>query len=160
MGTGWAVLIILFLLIIVLISRINIRVTYYRKDKDDQFLIAVSALYGLINVKNELNLLKLLINRTYGPNKKGVPDPTVSGSLKELGYFKYAEKALYNYREYITKAERYKNMVKYLKGKVCIKKLKWHTVLGTGDAAITGIAIGFLWIVKTIVSTLLGIDLN
>lgn len=51
MGTGWAVLIILFLLIIVLISRINIRVTYYRKDKDDQFLIAVSALYGLINVK-------------------------------------------------------------------------------------------------------------
>jgi hypothetical protein len=157
MGMGWAVLTILFLLIVVLISRINIRVTYYRTVKGDEFLITVSALYGLVKMKNELNLLELLINGTAGLNKIGETRPAAKGTIKELGYFKYAEKALNNYRKYSAKAKRYKNVVKYLKRKVCIKSLKWHTVLGTGDAAVTGIAIGFLWNIKTIVATLLGI---
>jgi hypothetical protein len=151
MGTGWAVLTILSLLIIVLISRINIKVT----GRDDEFIIVVSALYGLVNIKNELNLIELLINGPAGLNKRGEPAPTAKGAMKESGYFKYAEKALYNYREYSAKAKRYKNVVKYLERKVCIKRLKWHTVLGTGDAAVTGIAIGFLWHIKTVVSTLL-----
>lgn len=151
MGMGWAVLTILSLLIIVLISRVNIKVT----GRDDEFIIVVSTLYGLVNIKNELNLLELLLNEPAGLNKRGEPAPTAKGAMKELGYFKYAEKALYNYREYSAKAKRYKNVVKYLKRKVCVKRLKWHTVLGTGDAAVTGIAIGFLWYIKTIVSTLL-----
>lgn len=157
MGMGWASLTILFLLIIMLISRIKIRLTYYRKGKDDELIIAVSALYGLINHKSELNLLELLINGPSGLKIGGELQQTAEGTMKELGYFEYAEKALYSFREYSEKAIQYRNAVKYLKRKVYINKLKWHTVLGTGDAAVTGIAIGFLWNIKTIVSILLGI---
>lgn len=158
MGTEWAVLTILFLLIILLISRINIRVTYYRKGKDDEFIIVVCALYGLINYKIELNLLELLINGTSGLKIRGELEPTAKGNpLKEFGNYMYAEKAFYYYRKYRGIALKHKNAVKYIKRKIYIRKLQWHTALGTGDAAETGIAIGFLWNIKTIISTLLGI---
>jgi hypothetical protein len=88
---------------------------------------------------------------------RGELEPTAKGKpLKEFGTYIYAEKALDYYRKYKETAQKYKNAVKYVKRKIYIRKLQWHTVLGTGDAAATGIATGLLWNVKTIFSTLLG----
>jgi hypothetical protein len=61
MTVGWVVILLLLLIIVLLVSRINIRVTYYREGRDDELIIVVSALFGLINIKNELNLLELLL---------------------------------------------------------------------------------------------------
>ncbi|HOO12428.1 MAG TPA: DUF2953 domain-containing protein [Bacillota bacterium] len=157
MGMVWAALFGLVLLIAVLISRINIRVTYYRKGKDDELIIIVSALYGLVNFKSELNLLELMLKGPPGLKIRGELEPTAKGKpLKEFGTYIYAEKAFYYYRKYRGIALKHKNAVKYIKRKIYIRKLQWHTALGTGDAAATGIAIGLLWNVKTIFSTLLG----
>ena len=133
----WAAFFIPVLIVILLISNINIRVSYCRKGAYDELIIIVSALFGLISIKNELNLFELLLNKS-------------SALWARKG------KALYRYRKYGEAVLRHKDTIKYIMRNVCIKKFKWHTVLGTGDAAVTGIAIGLLWNMKTIISTMLG----
>lgn len=158
MGVYWAVLSIIILIAIVLISRVNIRVTYLRESSDDEVIIIVSALFGLINIKNEFNLLELLVRGVPALKIRGEVEATAKGDLlKEFGDLVYAEKLMYYYRKYKAVSYKYREAINYAKKRVYIRKLKWFTVLGAGDAAVTGIAIGLLWNIKTIVSVLLNL---
>jgi hypothetical protein len=140
MGLIWAAL-LLAAVIVVLLSEIKIRITYYREDKNDGLAITFSAIFGLINVKREFNPVQLLL--TEGAEKR------VKGKT-ETAEFDYM-------KEYAGLARRYQRAIKYVKSRVIINKFQWHTVLGAGDAAVTGMATGVLWSVKTLVSFILNL---
>jgi hypothetical protein len=156
MKIAWAVLILTILLVLVLISAVNIRITYYRENKDDELIIILSALFGLVNIKSEFNVMQMLIRKRPGLKVKGEAEAAAKGKLiKEFGGMVNAQTGLEYYKKYKVYARRYQNTAKFLRKRIVIKKLEWDTVLGTGDAALTGISIGILWNVKTLFSSIL-----
>lgn len=156
MTVVWIVL--LLLITVLLISKINIRVTYYREGMDDELIIIVSALFGLVNIKNEFNLLELLQEKRPALKVRDELEAKARGKpLTEFGSIVNAENALEYIRKYMNMKEKLQATFRYIRRKVYIKKLKWHTVLGTGDAAATGILIGFLWNAKTFFSLIAGL---
>lgn len=140
MGLIWAVL-LPAAVIVVLLSEIKIRITLCREDKNDGLVITFSVLFGLINVRREYNPVGFLL--TEGAEKRARGNTETA----KLDYMK----------EYAGLAHRYQRTVKYVKSKVIINKFQWHTVLGTGDAAATGMVTGMLWNVKTLVSIILNL---
>ncbi len=147
---------IIILLVITLFSSVNIRITYYRDNKDDELIIIVSALFGLINFKREYNLLELMSMGGPGLKVRGELEATAGGRIiKEFGSLVNVHDALESYKKYKLMIHRYGKAIRYIQQRIAIKKLEWNSVLGTGDAAVTGIAIGLLWNVKTFFTSVL-----
>jgi len=146
-------LIAVLIIILILYMRVNIRVTYLKDGTDDELIFIISTLMGLLNIKREINVVDLVLsNKKLALELKEEIEVTRKGMLlKEL------ERVL-DYQKILDITERvkelmqmYKNAILYFKNKIIIRYLNWETGIGTGDAALTGIATGFLWNVKTII---------
>ena len=134
----WAVL-VLAAVIIILASSIKIRIIYYIENKANGLTITLSALFGLITLKGKYNLMQLVSSQ-----KQNVPKEfSETGSMLE------------SFQKFRLTKGKYNNSIRYLRNRIAINKLEWNTVLGTGDAAVTGITIGLLWNVKAIISFVL-----
>lgn len=142
-----------FIIFIVPFLKVSIRINYLKNGTNDELIIIFSSLFGLINVKREINVVDMVLaGRKPAIRLEEEIEITRKGRLlKEL-------ERVFNYEEILNVIERVKNQLKkynssiqYFKKKIIIRHFNWETGIGIGDAALTGIATGLLWNVKNVV---------
>ncbi|AIE61032.1 hypothetical protein BMMGA3_13210 [Bacillus methanolicus MGA3] len=158
-----ALAILIFLLIIVLASKLTIYLNYDHVQDNDHLKLDFRAWFGLIRYKLKIPLIKIDENsptivlkqeKQTGHQKNPSKEETKQYSAEDLlNTFKDSKEILTHV------IGLHKIIRKFLK-KVSIKQLEWFSVAGTGDAAYTGMLIGALWAVKVSIISVLSINLK
>ncbi|MBU9714655.1 DUF2953 domain-containing protein [Evansella tamaricis] len=128
--------------------KVKVYITYVHDGKDDDLSVKFTLLFGLIKYKIKVPVL-------------AIDDESPSVFYKEkresaLGTKEMEEKfTLHRFLDDMKHFERFVKRVigfhtivrKFMK-KVSINEFYWKTLMGTGDAALTGSTSGFLWATK------------
>lgn len=143
-------------LILIPFTSITIRVTYLRDGSDDELIAIVAGLFGLVNIKRETNLIKLMMSLRSGVEMEHEIEATKKGRpIKESSSFLNYKEAVWEFRRALRLYRRYRKAIDFLRERITVKELSWETSLGTGDAAVTGMAVGLMWTLKTAVISIL-----
>lgn len=135
-------------LIMILVSKVNIRIIYNKETPKGEFFIIVSVFFGLIRFKRKFDLLQLIFKREPSLKKE---------SLRTLDSIDYIKTIFRYIHEYAFVRGKARAAFSYIRPRIYIKKLKWHTVFGVGDAAETGILTGLMWNIKTLLTSTMAI---
>jgi hypothetical protein len=135
--------ILLLLFILIIFSKLTILVNYYHHNDNDDLKVELRIWFGLIKYKKHIPLIKVDDN---SPSIV-VEDDSSDKNVKQI-----------TPNDMLTNLQNTKEMLKHVFGmnvivrkffrKVTIKKFEWHSMIGVGDAAHTGMATGALWAVK------------
>jgi hypothetical protein len=145
--------ILLFLLILILFTKLSIQINYYHHNDNDDLKIVFRVWFGLIKYKITVPLIKIddnspsiivKSNAKMG-NSTGVPplDKTIKKiTASDVVIF------LKNGKELLEHVFGLHIILKRFCRKVTIKGFEWETMMGVGDAAHTGMLTGALWAIK------------
>lgn len=143
----------MFLVILVLLSftYAKIIITVHRVNEDDFIGINLELLFGLIKLKFKIPYIDIVFNRFFKP---GIKLKTRMDTKKKAGILK--SKNIFGtgdfedaYRKVKKIFSLYKNVFKYILSKTRIDSLRCHTEVGLDDAALTAIAAGIIWAIKS-----------
>ncbi len=145
-------LIVLFaLFLLIIFTKIKVYINYQHHNDDDYLKIQFKAWFGLIKFKREFPLIKIDDNTPTVVVKQKKPD-TKQDSPKQESTNQYSSEDLLNSirdaKEILTSVVYLHTIVQKFLKKVAVRKLEWHTVVGIGDAASTGMVTGAIWTVK------------
>lgn len=150
----WLVVILLILLILILaiiLTRLSVILDYYHGQDNDDLSITFKAWYGLIKYKIAVPLIKMDKNSPSIVYKEKVRTGEKEKTKKEDDKKFSADdlvRDLHNTKELINHVFSLHTIVRKFLRKVSVQKIEWHTNVGIGDAAYTGMLIGALWTVK------------
>lgn len=152
----WAFGIPLIFLCIIPFLRVNVRITYQKNGRDDELIVIFSFLMGLVSFKIEASPIRVFVLRRM---KKMIAEETglaVAGkTMADLG-LDIDSKGIRSIIERTSRQYRqFGPIINYLISRISIIDLVWDTSLGWGDAAITGISVGILWNIKTMILNLM-----
>lgn len=142
--------IIVFVILIISISSIKVYLDFVQENRDNQVIIKVKMLYGLIRLKKELDKIEFA-------KKEEEIDGKVENELEvevnsESDSNQKEKKDFINVRRQIDKStemlKKYRNVINYLISRINFKDIYWRTEIGFGDAALTGMSIGIINILK------------
>lgn len=154
-----ALLVLLIFLVIIFIIPIYFKVEFKKKNHDDIINVRIILLKGLIDLKYEISYLDLI-------TKYKEPSLMIKGKLEDKNTGRDLKRKqdilkLEEIRNIYYKVKKYKDtfteIFKYIIKKIDFSSLRWSSKIGLGDAALTGITNGLVWI---IIGTLLNIILN
>ncbi|KMY51256.1 DUF2953 domain-containing protein [Peribacillus loiseleuriae] len=149
----WFILIItilLFIFILIFITKLNIYITYSHIQKDDHFHLKLRAWGGIIRYSIKIPVIKvaedsasLVYKKENGINannagKDDVKDFTVEEMLISFENMKNLIKHVFGFHI----------LVRKFLNKVKVKTFQWHSLIGTGDAVLTGISVGGSYAIK------------
>jgi hypothetical protein len=148
----WGMILIALIAIIVytvLISNVKVRLKYIRSEADDEAVLTVIALYGLVYLHYRVPTVKLkgmfhgVHFRVEKPETGGETALEEMLSRKEMmryyKHFKVLVRYMANYREWLSDTLSH----------FCVSKVRWRTKIGAGDAPETAVATGIAWSVKS-----------
>jgi hypothetical protein len=152
----WIIVILLFLLFLLLLisfTKLTVTLDLNHVGGNDQFKIKFRAWFGLLRYTINIPLVKIDDD---GPNlilkqeqKAGSDNTANKGSEKE--YKVTPEDALNDIsdiKEFVQHIVGLHKIIRRFLRKIKIKKLEWHSQLGIGDAALTGMLTGAAWAIK------------
>lgn len=135
--------ILLLLLILIILTKLTILVQYYHHNDNDDLRLEFRIWFGLIKYKKHIPLIKIDDNSPSIVVKDETSDKKTNQFTPD---------------DFLTNLKNSKELLKHVIGmnvivrnffrKVSIKKFEWHSLIGIGDAAYTGMATGALWGIK------------
>lgn len=134
-----------------MMTKIKVYINYQHHNDDDHLKIQFKVWFGLIKFKREFPLIKIDDNSpTIVVKQKNPETKQDSSEQKNKKQFSYEDllNNLRNMKELITSVVSLHIIVQKFLKKIAVKKLEWHTVIGIGDAASTGMIAGAIWTVK------------
>lgn len=142
--------IIIFLIVIIFLSSVNVHLDVSKENHDNKGIIKVKMLYGLIRFKKELDDIKLT------EDKKEIDgDVEEDFAFEKVGSSKTDNKSDtgdVNARQQIGNTidlyKKYRSIINYMLYRTDFKILYWKTEIGFDDAALTGMSIGIVNILK------------
>ncbi|MDQ0272105.1 DUF2953 domain-containing protein [Cytobacillus purgationiresistens] len=141
------ILIILF--IIIICTKLKITLHYFHQGKTHQLHIQFR-IWRFIKYKVEIPLVEL--NQDKLALKITEKTSASGGGMSEEKMEEFTAKdllnSLYNTRELLSHVASFYHIARHFMSKITIQQLRWHTVFGVGDAAITGMLTGAFWAVK------------
>lgn len=156
---GIVFLVLLVLLVLVFLTNLKIIIDYYHGNDNDQLNVKFKALFGLIQYKLNVPVIKVskdspeVVVET--KTEAGAGENTTNEDTK-----KYTpEDLMDSIKDFKTLIEHIAGFYKVIRAflrKVSIEKFQWHTLVGVGDAAYTGMVAGALWTAKGGLLGLLG----
>lgn len=149
---SWFIVTVLFLVILVFITPVQIVLFYGRAGENDHIVVELSAWFRLIRRKYEIPMVFLkqseagteLVAKVETVQQKNKSKEKIQDLTR-----KQVNKWYHNYREYLEKIHDLQPMFKQLLKRIRCTKLEWHTVMGTGQASETGALTGIIWGVKS-----------
>jgi hypothetical protein len=145
-------LIILFILIIaILITRLTVIIDYYHGNDNDHLKLEFKIWFGIIKFKKEIPVIKIDDNSPsiviedetkIGKNEKTTDEGNSQFDKKDI--FQSFKDA----KELLQHVVGFHQVIREFLAKVNLKQVEWHTVIGFGDAAYTGMATGAIWTLK------------
>lgn len=142
---------LLVIIVIVTLLTVRIELDYRRKEENDSLSIHIATMGGLIRFKRHFPVLILHANDpsvqvnetrsgTLGANKKQKHRLT-------LDWVQHMRKNWQRLRSAV--ADLY-GIIQVFLSKVRCRRLVWHSVIGTGDAAEAGMLTGLIWGLKSV----------
>ncbi|MBU8879730.1 DUF2953 domain-containing protein [Bacillus sp. FJAT-29790] len=144
-------LVFILLLIIVILTKIKVYLNYYHHKDDDNLMIEFKAWFGLIKYKIEVPLIKIDENSpTVVVKGKKASETQEEARIKDTKQYSAEDllNSIHDTKQIITHVVSLHQIIRKFLGKVSIEKFSWHTVIGLGDAAYTGMLTGAFWMVK------------
>jgi Protein of unknown function (DUF2953) len=146
-----ALAVLLFLLIIVFVTKLTIYLSLYHGQDNDHLKLEFRAWFGLIRYKHEVPFIKIDENTltivTKEEKKAGHQEKPKKEQTKQYTAEDLLIK-LKDSKEILTHVIGFHKIIRKFLKKVTIKEFEWFTVAGAGDAAYTGMLSGALWAVK------------
>jgi len=135
----------------IIVTKIKVMINYFHAKDNDSLKIEFKALFGLIKYKIDVPVIKIDDDSAAivakGKLKSGEEEKT-----KKQGERKFTpDDLIKSFKDFKMLLEHvislHKIIRRFLK-KVRITELEWNTLLGAGDAALTGMLTGAAWTVK------------
>lgn len=147
-----ALIAIILLFLLIIFSKLTIHLNFFHHNDNDELSVVFKLWFGLIKYKINVPLIKIDDN---SPSivVKGNTSMGDSGEGDSSSKVQQVDKD-----DIVTKLSDAKEIIqhvvnmhvivsKFLK-KIVIKRFEWHSLVGIGDAAHTGIITGALWTLK------------
>ncbi|UOY90322.1 DUF2953 domain-containing protein [Bacillus glycinifermentans] len=137
------------LLAAVWFMKIRVSIEYVHVHDDDRLTVKIRTIFGLLQIKREIPLIKV--------NQKNMTIDVKERTSTAVSKDKKKRKV--GYRDVLKSAGQIKNLVEQIRNlqpvirnfmkRIHVTKLEWTSVLGLPDAALTGIATGGAWSIKS-----------
>lgn len=146
-----AIISFIFLLVIILITRLTIIFDLYHGNDNDHIKLEFRIWFGIIKYKKEIPLIKVDDNSPTlvykektktGKNENTTQDDVYQFTSSEL------QNSMYDTEKILKHVVKLHRIVRNFLRKVSVKQLEWQTAIGVGDAAFTGMATGGIWAIK------------
>lgn len=150
------ILILVIILFMIYFMPIHVKLEAKRDDQCDSVIVRLHTLYGLLKLKTEVPF----INLTIEDNKLVVKYKTRVKSAKTNKLKMYFDKMMTpremkNSLSFLKNGLHYKKAFAYLISKTKVRSLRFNLTFGVGDAALTGMLVGFSWIILGSILSLL-----
>ncbi|MEH7238122.1 DUF2953 domain-containing protein [Bacillus sp. JJ1562] len=149
----WLLFILLFLVLLILlivITRLTIFIEVNHSQDDDHIKIKFSIWFGLI--KYTLNVPMVAIDKETPSivfkKEKKANIATNKKKQKEKFSVKNLLENLHDTKEILQRVTDLVPILKHFFEKITVSKFEWHSHIGVGDAAHTGIITGLGWSIK------------
>lgn len=155
LGLGFYVLMLLVGLVSMMFLRVRFEVGYYRKGKDDQLKVEMTALWGLVRYKTEVPVIDmdqyfLKPFLKLEADIEGVVSHPVdeTGMIVKVPVAVILRKLPIYLKNGISYLNRYQSALRRFCKSIRCHRLSWKTTIGLGDPAFTGMATGAVWSLK------------
>ncbi|WP_415815602.1 DUF2953 domain-containing protein [Mesobacillus thioparans] len=150
----WVLLIILILTvlaIIILVTKVRVHLDYFHGNDNDHFKVIIKAWGGLIRIKMEIPVVKVDDNSptivteeklSVGPKDKLKQEKTSQTDKTDL------LNSIKDFNQLVIHVVGLHKIIRDFLKKVTVRNIEWHTMVGVGDAAATGVLTGAFWAVK------------
>lgn len=148
----WVGVILLVLIIILFMTSIKVELSYKRKDQDDHILITASVWANLIRFRYEIPALQIRSLFNGADAREQVKTGVSDEPIRKKRFRVTKEDARKNFRRVYKARKHIRNfdeIAKQIGKQIACERLEWSTRIGAGDAAVTGMATGGLWGIKT-----------
>jgi hypothetical protein len=141
----------LLLIIVIVMTKISIHFQYYHARDNDHLKLKFRAWFGLIRYTLDVPLIKIdddsptiVVKEKVqkGAQEKQIQEDTKQYSADDL------QNGINDWKKLLTHVFKLHKIIRMFLKKVSIKNLEWHSVIGIGDAAHTGMITGALWAAK------------
>lgn len=146
-----ALIILFFLLLVIIFTKLTVIINYYHHNDNDDLKIELKIWFGIIKYKINVPLIKIDDNSPSVVVKGNTHMGNSSGESDEMEQQITPNKVknrVKDFKEILDHVSHTYVIVRKLLQKMTIKQFEWHSLLGVGDAAITGVATGVLWTLK------------
>lgn len=147
-----ALIAIILLFLLIIFSKLTILLNYFHHNDNDELKIEFRIWFGLIKYKMNIPLIKIdddspsIVvkgNSQMGDSNDNDSSMNVEQISKETIMTK-----LTNAKEIIDHVFSLNVIVSKFLKRIVIKTFEWHSLVGVGDAAHTGVITGALWMIK------------
>ncbi|MEL7565115.1 MAG: DUF2953 domain-containing protein [Dehalobacterium sp.] len=154
-----AILLIAIFLIVILIGLLPLRfrVQYRKKEKDDFISLTWQVLPGFWGITAEIPFLKISTAKVWPVFKmiaqlEGEKGRPLAEKEKKVTIDEHRLKTLIGkLPAIINRLGELKILGKWFLGKITLREFSWCTEIGTGEAAKTGILVGVIWSLKSMI---------
>ncbi|WHX99615.1 DUF2953 domain-containing protein [Neobacillus sp. DY30] len=147
-----ALILILLFIILIIFSKLTIRLNYFHHNDNDELKIQFRIWFGLIRYTMNVPLIKIDDNspsivmkeNTQMGDSSEKQSPTKEEQITKDGFMSN----LSNAKEIMQHVVNMNVIISKFIKRIVIKHFEWHSLVGVGDAAHTGIITGALWTLK------------
>ncbi|WP_026477945.1 DUF2953 domain-containing protein [Alkaliphilus transvaalensis] len=142
-----------FIFIIVFaFSELNVAILVLKNSSREEIVIDIKLLYGLLKYRIELPFVEALkkgniINDFNLNSDIEIGKQEIIKDNKERDFSLHEIKRIYH--QFRLTYIKYKKILNYINSRIIFEEVCWDTEVGTGDAAVTAIATGSFWVIKT-----------
>lgn len=147
----FAILLFTLLVIIILITKVKIFLDYFHGNDNDHLKVTFKAWGGLLKFKVEIPVIKVDDNSPTLIAEQKVqsgPDENKSGENTSQVDKNDFLNSLEDFKQLLAHIAGFHKIVRDFLAKITIRNIEWHTMVGVGDAAATGVITGAFWAVK------------
>lgn len=144
----------MLLFILIIFTKLTIFINYFHHNDNDNLTIEFRVWFGLIKYKKNLPLIKIdedspsLVVKSKSETENSPNEGKKSGhNVRQIGKDDLMT-TFKNTKELFERVLHLNIIVRKFFEKVTVKQFDWHTMIGVGDAAQTGIIAGAIWTVK------------
>ncbi|MCH1627591.1 DUF2953 domain-containing protein [Fredinandcohnia quinoae] len=138
-------LIIILLLLVITFTKLKVFLHFKHFQDDDYIKIKFSAWFGLLKYTIHIPMVRVDDD---SPSIIFKQQSTKSGEKKKKITWEKIKNSLYDTKKILEHVVKLHHILKGFLKNVTISKFEWHSVLGLGDAAHTGVLVGLGWSLK------------
>jgi hypothetical protein len=147
-----ALIIIILFILLIIFSKLTIRLNYFHHNDNDELKIQFRIWFGLIRYTMNVPLIKIDDNSPSivikGNTQMGDTSENEPPTIEEQITKDSIVSQLTNAKEIMQHVVNMNVIVSKFIKRIVIKHFEWHSLVGVGDAAHTGIITGALWTLK------------
>jgi len=153
----WSLIVLFLIILIVVTVKVTIKIEMLHDGDNDHYKIHIKTLYGLIRHTIDIPLIKVNKQKPEVVIKQKTKNSSTNNQKKKRKKItpKDVLNSLHNIQELTKHIVGLRTIVRKFLQRIHIQEFEWHTYLGIGDAAHTGILSGIAWSFKSFVLQLL-----